>query len=442
MLLKFALVTLSLKKNRHKAKGPMRKILCSALISLLCSAAFAQRIAVIEFNAGVGISQADVDGISAIFITYFRPAGYTMVERTQIDRVIDEQGLQRSSLTESQMVSIGKILNVSMIVVGDVNVVMGQYNVDVRVLNVESGTIAATEGATFAGTSYRTSMQSIAQKLASKIAISAGPSVSAGSGSSTPRKRTTVETIYGYLKVFPSELGTFDAEPTSVIGHINTAAQYGYNTWRIPTNEELSLLRANGYLNANNAYMTRENRKGVVLLVTDKEDAATLNEQKRQEQAAIARRIEEQRKVEEQRKKELLAQGWIDLGLPSGTLWKNKNESSFYTYEQAITRYGSQLPTQSQIVELVQKCSWVWDNTGYTITGPNGNCIFLPAPAPRLGSIVNGDGYGHYVTSTYAGTAEDGGFKVYFLLYFSEDFIKTDAYYVSERYMHMVRLVR
>lgn len=408
----------------------MKKIFSFLIILLTIFSANAQRAAVLEFKAGVGVSQADVDGISAIFITYFRPAGYTMVERPQIDQVIDEQGLQRNNLTENQMVRIGQILNVSKIVVGDVNVVMGQYNVDVRVLNVESATIIATEGATFAGASYRASMQSVAQKLASKIAISAGPSVSAGAGSSAPKKRTTVETIYDYLKVFPSELGTFDAEPTTVIRHINTSAQYGYVTWRIPTNEELSLLRANGYLNANNTYMTRENKKGVVLLVTDKPDVATLLKLRRQKEAAIA-----------QRKKELLAQGWVDLGLPSGTLWKNQNESSYYTYKQAITRYGSQLPTQSQIVELVQKCSWVWNNTGYTITGPNGNHIFLPAPAPSLGSLVNGVGYGHYVTSTCVGRAKGGGFKIYYLLYFSKDFIETDRYYGSERYMHMVRLV-
>lgn len=419
----------------------MKKIISLLILLLVVLSANAQRAAVLEFKAGVGVSQADVDGISAIFITYFRPAGYTMVERTQIDRVIDEQRFQRSSLTENQMVRIGQILNVSKIIVGDVNVVMGQYNVDVRVLNVESGTIAATEGATFSGASYRTSMQGIAKKLASQIAISAGPSVvAAGSGSSTPKQRTTVETIYGYLKVFPNELGTFDAEPTTVIGHINSAAQYGYDTWRIPTNEELSLLRANGYLNENNTYMSQATKKGVVLLVTDKDNAATLHEQERQKQAEIARRIDEQRKAEELRKHELLAQGWIDLGLPSGTLWKDKNESSFYTYKQAITRYGDQLPTQSQIIELVQKCSWVWNNTGYTVTGPNGNYIFLPAPAPRLGSLVDGSGYGHYVTSTYAGTT-DNGVMVNWLLYFSNDFIDTDAYYASDSYKHMVRLI-
>ena len=137
----------------------------------------AQRCAVLGFKAVVGISQADVDGISAIFITYFRPAGYTMVERTQIDKAIDEQGFQRSKMTESQMVRTGKILNVSKIVIGDVNIVMGQYNVDTRVINVESGTIAATEGATFTGSSYRTTMQSIAQKLSSKITITPGSTI-------------------------------------------------------------------------------------------------------------------------------------------------------------------------------------------------------------------------------------------------------------------------
>ena len=65
------------------------------LMSMMCLMALvmqAQRCAVMEFKAGVGVSQGDVDGISAIFITYFRPSGYTMVERTRIDKVIEEQG--------------------------------------------------------------------------------------------------------------------------------------------------------------------------------------------------------------------------------------------------------------------------------------------------------------------------------------------------------------
>lgn len=132
----------------------------------------AQRIAVLEFSAGVGISQADVDGISSIFVTYFHPQGYTLVERTLIDKVIDEQRFQRGKLTESQMVRIGQLLNVSKVVVGQINIVMGQYNVDVRAINVETGTVAATAGDVFDKASSRTKMHTIAQSLAKKIAIS------------------------------------------------------------------------------------------------------------------------------------------------------------------------------------------------------------------------------------------------------------------------------
>lgn len=370
----------------------------------------AQRCAVLEFKAGVGISQDDVDGISAIFITYFRPAGYTMVERTQIDKAIDEQGFQRSKMTESQMVRIGQILNVSKIVVGDVNVVMGQYNVDARVINVESGTIAATEGATFAGSSYRTTMQSIAQKLAGKMAITSGGTVYSQQ-STSPQRRSKVEVIYGYLKIFPNEIGEFDAEPSSVIRQINNQAQYGYNNWRIPTNEELALIRANGYI-GQNKYMTKESRQGLVLLVTDGKDAATLQQEaeKVQKAAEEARRAaEEARKAEEARRAALRAQGWIDLGLPSGTLWKDQNEAGgFYSYDQAMAKFGSNLPTKEQLEELKNSCRWTWNGNGYKVEGPSGESIVLPAAGYRNcgGSVSDVGSYGGYWSSTPDGSED------------------------------------
>ena len=353
----------------------------------------AQRCAVLEFKAGVGISQADVDGISAIFITYFQPAGYTMVERSQIDKAIEEQRFQRSSMTESQMVRIGQILNVSKIVVGDVNIVMGQYNVDARVINVETGTVSATEGATFAkGASYRATMQCLAQKLAGKIAIRQGATVAPSTP--TSRARSKVEVLYGYLKIFPNELGVFQAEPTSVIAQINKQAQHGYNNWRIPTNEELSLMRANNYLGSGE-YMTRESKRGIVLLVTDGEDYQTIQEK--------SRKAEEE---EVRRAAELKAQGFVDLGLPSGTLWRDKNEEgSLYTYEQAMSKFGDKLPTKEQFEELKSKCQWSWTGSGYKVTGPNGNSIPLPATGIRScsGSVYGGSG-GDYWSSTPNGS--------------------------------------
>lgn len=346
----------------------MKKLFLFSMMCLMALSLNAQRCAVLEFKARVGISQSDVEGISAIFTTYFRPAGYTMVERSQIDKALDEQGFQRSNITESQMVRIGKILNVSKIVVGDINVVMGQYNVDVRVINVETGTIAATEGATFATSSYRASMQSVATKLAAKIAIKPGSTVPAAL---TAKKRTSVEVLYGYLKIFPNELGEFSSEPTSVISQINAQAKYGYNNWRIPTNEELSLMRANGYLGSGK-YMTRESRHGIVLLVSDGKDYNTLAE-------------------------------FVDLGLPSGTFWKDKNEAGgFYFYVQALEKFKDMLPTMEQYQELREECRWIWTGSGYLVIGPNGNSINLPASGDHGcdGSIYGVDEYGYYWSST------------------------------------------
>ena len=408
----------------------MKKLFSVCLICLLAVSAMAQRAAVMEFKAGVGISQADVDGLSGIFTTYFRPSGYTMIERTQIDRIIDEQKLQRSSLTESQMVRIGELLNLSKIVIGDVNIVMGQYNVDVRVINVESGTIAATEGATFAGSSYREGMKNLAQKLAGQIAIGAGPTVSAQSSSSspTPKTRTKVETVYGYLHVFPNELGVFQSHPNSVISNINNQGMHGYDEWRVPTNEELSLLRANGYLSGTQ-YMTKENPSGMVLLVTTgktvAEKEAIRAEQARQaeiarqkeaikaeqaRQAEIARQKEAERQAEiarqrEARRQELLSQGLVDLGLPSGTLWKNANEGGDYvryTYNEAVSRFGNKLPTKQQLEELKNKCTWTWIGNGYKVTGPSGDHILLPAAGYRncYGDVYGVGTYGHYWSSS------------------------------------------
>lgn len=145
-------------------------ILCGAII--VTFQANAQRIAVLEFQPGVGVSLSDVDGLSSIFVTYFSPKGYTLVERSQVDKIIDEQQFQRSSMTERQMVRIGEILNLTEIVVGNINLIRNEYNVDVRIINIESGTIAEAEGCVFGqGSSYRESMKNLAVKLSNKISI-------------------------------------------------------------------------------------------------------------------------------------------------------------------------------------------------------------------------------------------------------------------------------
>ena len=70
---------------------------------------------------------------------------------------------------------------------------------------------------------------------------------------------------------------------------------------------------------------------------------------------------------------------YIDLGLPSGTLWASANLSmedvSFENKLPKVTKF--EIPTMKQWLELKKECEWKWNNNGYYIVGKNGNQIFL-----------------------------------------------------------------
>ncbi len=77
---------------------------------------------------------------------------------------------------------------------------------------------------------------------------------------------------------------------------------------------------------------------------------------------------------------------YVDLGLPSGTLWKSTNEKGgFYDYDSAKKLFGDKLPTKNQWEELMTFCIWTWTGKGYKITGKNGKSIVLPSTSPRGG---------------------------------------------------------
>ena len=80
---------------------------------------------------------------------------------------------------------------------------------------------------------------------------------------------------------------------------------------------------------------------------------------------------------------------YVDLGLPSGTLWKNQNEGAYYLYLDAKQEFGTQLPTIDQWKELHEYCSKSWTGNGWQFYGSNGYSLFLPAE----GYIKNGEDY-------------------------------------------------
>lgn len=70
---------------------------------------------------------------------------------------------------------------------------------------------------------------------------------------------------------------------------------------------------------------------------------------------------------------------YVDLGLPSGILWKSTNETELYDYYSAMDKFGNKLPTVEQWEELKKYCTWEWTENGYKIIGPNNNYIFICA---------------------------------------------------------------
>lgn len=267
-----------------------RKVLWLIAMLVFTTSAFAQRVAVLNFNAGSGVTQMEVDGLSSIFNTYFAPKGAEIVERTSVDKILQEQKFQNSRFTNTDMVALGEMLNVSLVVVGDINVVMEQYNVDVRVVNVQTGTIVAKDGTSFSkGGSYRDMMKELGERLSKslekeieKFQISSDNNFNDNNGKASvlpknmttkitednsKRERTDVVVLEGFLKLYPEDLGEFSREPNQLIKQINQQKRYGYNSWRLPNQEELDLIRSNGYLSGNK-YMTKEDPSGVLMLVT------------------------------------------------------------------------------------------------------------------------------------------------------------------------------
>ncbi len=89
--------------------------------------------------------------------------------------------------------------------------------------------------------------------------------------------------------------------------------------------------------------------------------------------------------------------------------------------DAARANWGSswRMPTDAENEELCNKCKWSWTSknghNGYTVTGPNGNSIFLPAAGFRAGTDSYGVGTsGFYWSSTLSSSISSSARYLYF----------------------------
>ena len=276
----------------------MKKLLLAAIMFLFALSMQAQqRCAVFQFQAGDGVNEEDIEGISYIFRSNFYPAGYNVLEHARVVRAVEQRGFKQTEMSPQQLLKVGRDLDASVIVVGTLSKFMDEYSVTIDVTKVENNQRLASETATFARTEYRGKMKTLAQNLAGKL----------GGGSSSNSSQNSSST---------SSNSSQNGAKTST----STQVQPGYT----------------------------------------------------------------------------------DLGLPSGTIWKNFNATGFYTYDEAFSQFGNRLPSKAQWEELKAECQWTWNGSGYKVTGPNGNSIVLPAAGWHncAGSTASVGSGGFYWSST------------------------------------------
>lgn len=87
---------------------------------------------------------------------------------------------------------------------------------------------------------------------------------------------------------------------------------------------------------------------------------------------------EAEKSTKEAKQQQLKSQGYVDLGLPSGTWWRVNPESTTQVPLSDVV-HKELLPTVFQMRELIQSCQWERNGHGYIAIGPNGNRISFPA---------------------------------------------------------------
>ncbi len=370
----------------------------------------APRIAVMRVAVYPEVPKEYTDICKDVFYNEFRPSGYRYMDQAQVRDAFAEHGLKRSQMNKDELIEASKTIGLTKILYIELSAEdRRQFKINAQLIDVQSRVVELTESAYFelshANQLCRTVTQGVVQKLTTKLE------------KLKPRNRESVVTV-AKLNVFPNELGMYTSEPKELIARINQEVQHGYNNWRLPSNVEMDILRGYHIVTGDN-YMTKENKYGIVLLVTDGPNYATI--QKR-EQENLARQAEARAKDSAARAQKAISAGWLDLGLPSGTLWSREDGIVYEVIDMQFGRvrvdnyenkkyrmYYSELintnltrphrpalpgwqkpdnstddphvavPTGEQFLELFRYCKLRWNNLshGVDFIGPSGKVITL-----------------------------------------------------------------
>lgn len=100
------------------------------------------KIAILNFKA-INIDSGIAEGITETFITYIvNSDSYQVVERTQLNKVIDELELsQNEDFNDQTAIKIGKLAKAKLITIGSIVKIGKKYSINVRLIEVETSNI-------------------------------------------------------------------------------------------------------------------------------------------------------------------------------------------------------------------------------------------------------------------------------------------------------------
>ena len=362
---------------------------------------------------------------------------YIAVERTAsfLNELVKEQSYQQTGAVDDNEISrLGKQFGVDYVCVATPFDVWGEKYISARMIDVERAEVIATSSANgkienstqflaLLSTLTKGLLQSFEQsKLADakKVAVYVtrtgnkdidiilGDQLVAGFA--TSGRYLAIERTQGFLNQLSKEQAYQQTGAVDDSDLMRLGKQFGVQYVCVAKTSQLfgDYYIASRLIDVEHGEVVNSYKKDAVQLGSSqqvvtvaKEIASKLSDKTIAEQLKEAARQAELARQREARRLELLSQGLVDLGLPSGTLWKNANEGgdyARYTYDEAVSRFGNKLPTEQQLEELKNKCTWTWTGNGYKVTGPNGNYITLPAAGCRycngyVGGVGTNGGY-------------------------------------------------
>ncbi len=125
-------------------------------------------IAVSDFEARAPISQSEAAFIADFFRSeLIQTKSMIVVERSNMDKIFAEQGLQQSGCTTSDCaVQMGKILNVQLMVIGSCGKLQDKYVITIKVVNVEDSEIIYSD---YDSTEKSDLLGSLCRKMVTKM---------------------------------------------------------------------------------------------------------------------------------------------------------------------------------------------------------------------------------------------------------------------------------